>query len=122
MLKTGKNVVQLPPGGYEYKYTSCGIQYSGKINLPHSAMRIHPCKTTKLLIKNYTLTEAPGTALTLRLDGPIKYYFVLTQPQEKLTIQQGTYDYILRGCGKVIQSGKIKFNTAQYRWPIHCSP
>jgi len=121
LLPVGKTVVQMPPGRYEYKYTACGIQFAGKISLPSGkVMRILPCKTTKLNIKNFTLVEAPGSALTLRLTGPVNYYFVLTKPVEKLTVQQGTYEVLLRGCGTVIQEGEIKFDTSQFRWAVHC--
>jgi hypothetical protein len=119
----GKNIIQLPVGRYSYQYTACSIESSGKLDLPSGkALRIRPCKTTRIVIKNYTLTESPGTGLTLRLAGPVNYYFVLTQPSEKLTVQQGTYKYTLRGCGKLIGSDTIKFDTAQYRWSIHCLP
>jgi hypothetical protein len=123
MLQVGKNVVQMPAGRYAYQYTACGIQFSDHINLPSGKVfRILPCKTTKIIIKNYTLTEAPGTGLTLRLSGPVNYYFTITKPLEKFTVQQGAYEFTLRGCGKLIQSGSIKFDTAQYRWTLHCSP
>jgi len=119
----GKNIIQLPSGRYNYQYTACNIESSGKIDIPSGkAMRIRPCKTTRIMIKNYTLTESPGTGLTLRLTGPVNYYFVITQSSEKLTVQQGTYKFTLRGCGKLIDSDTITFDTAQYRWPIHCSP
>lgn len=124
MLQMGKNVVQMPTGSYRYEYTACGIKFTDKITIPSGkVLRILTCKTTKIIIKNYTLKEAPGTGLTLRLTGPVNYTFNLTQSQEKLSVQQGVYEYTLRGCaGKLNESGRLKFDTPQYRWSIHCPP
>ena len=121
LVQAGSNKITLTTGRYNYKYTACGIQFSGKIDLRTTRiLRIARCATTKLIIKNYTIKESPGSALTLRLTGPINYYFVLTKPIEKLTVQQGTYHLQVRGCGQLIADEIVKLELAQYRWNIHC--
>ena len=113
LVQAGSNKITLTTGRYNYKYTACGIQFSGKIDLRTTRiLRIARCATTKLIIKNYTIQESPGSALTLRLTGPINYYFVLTKPIEKLTVQQGTYHLQVRGCGQLIGSDKINLDVA----------
>ncbi len=113
----------MPPGRYQYEYSACGMKVTNKVILPlGKVLRIQPCKTTKIIVKNFTLKEAPGTALILRLSGPVKYYFVITQPQEKFIVQQGVYEFTLNGCKTIIDSDTIMFNTSQYRWAIHCPP
>ena len=123
LVQKGSNKFILPIGRYDYRYTACGIQFSGKIDVqPMRVLRIAPCATTKLVIKNFTNQESPGSSLTLRLTGPVNYYFVITKPAENLTVQQGLYEFSLRGCGKVIDSGTIDLQTSRYKWSIHCPP
>ena len=121
LVQVGSTKVQLNQGRYNYQYTACGINFTGTIDTTkRSVLRIAPCKTTKIIVKNYTIKESPGASLTLQLTGPTNYYFFITKPAEKLTVQQGIYKYTLRGCGGVIDSGLIELNTAQYRWTVHC--
>jgi len=70
----GTTTKEIPRGTYQYSYKACGLSVSGvlKATAAKSKITITACKTTNLVIMNFT-----DSTLTVNLVGPATYNFTI---------------------------------------------
>jgi hypothetical protein len=109
--QVGKMTQEILKGTYKYSYQACGLKFSGtlKATAAKSRLPIAACKTTNLVILNFT-----DATVTLSLVGPATYYYTIPPHSSvRAKILRGTYSWS-GVCNGRSSSGTWVMNKARF--------
>jgi len=64
-------------------------------------------------------TDAGGT-LSISLSGPANFDFSIPPGQQNIYVVPGTYNYTVKGCGGIVESGTEDLSTSDNEWKWWC--
>ena len=129
VAKPGTTKMALPKGVYTYRFSACGLDVTSTVVLGAGwrSIGIAKCKYVNQLVKNKT-----GGNLQIKLDSAFikgqtredqrvaHLNFRVPPGESRIKAPQGSYNYVVTGCGGKTKTGVIRFQGTRQSWTWEC--